>query len=178
MVLVTNDDRNNLLIIIVVITTVIIATFLINGFISKMQQVTDHGEKTMDRIGSQLVGNISNATQVNTLNLIQFNKSMGDVVKSNDEIVRSNNATISKLTEVVHNFSEANIANGKALKETISNNSKTFQALLIEQHKTTLVLVNISKQLASQFPLVENGTVSSSVIPTVYNNNTNQTIHK
>src|SRR5215212_3795001 len=154
--MVSNDDRNNLLIVIVVISTVLIATFLINGFISKMEQVTDHGEKTMDRIGKQLVGNISNATQVNTLNLIQFNKSMSDVVKSNDQIVRSNNATIGTLTEVVHNFSEANIANGKALKDNIANNSKTFKALLEEQHKTTSVLSNISKQLAQQYPIEDN----------------------
>jgi flagellar biosynthesis/type III secretory pathway chaperone len=177
--LVTNDDRNNLLIIIVVITTVVIATFLINGFISKMQQITDHGEQTMNRIGTQLVGNISNATKVNTLNLFQFNKSMADVVTSNDKIVASNNVTIGKLTDVVHNFSAANIANGKALKDNIANNTKTFLALLKEQHDATVYLGHISKQLSSQFPLIENGTVSSAVIPTVYNNHTgNQTTHK
>src|SRR5215212_8796156 len=143
--MVSNDDRNNLLIVIIVISTVVIATFLINHFISKIEQVTDHGEKTMDRIGKQLVGNISNATQINTLNLQQFNKSMVDVVRSNDQIVRSNNATIGNLTDVVHNFSDANIANGKALKDNIANNTKLFLALLKEQHQTTLVAQNISK---------------------------------
>lgn len=177
--MVTNDDRNNLLIIIIVITTVVIATFLINGFMAKMQQITDHGEQTMNRIGSQLVGNISNATKVNTLNLQQFNRSMGDVVESNDLIVASNNATINNLTDVVHNFSSANIANGKALKDNIANNTKTFLALLKEQHDATVYLGHISKQLSSQFPLEENGTVSSSTIPTVYSNHTgNQTTHK
>jgi flagellar biosynthesis/type III secretory pathway chaperone len=173
--LVTNDDRNNLLIIIIVITTVVIAAFLINGFITKMQQITEHGEQTMNKIGKQLVGNISNATQINTLNLFQFNKSMGDVVSSNDQIVRSNNATIGKLTDVVHNFSQANIKNGRSLADNIAHNTQTFLALLKEQHDATVYLGHISKQLSSQFPLEDNGTE----IPTVYSNNTNQTtIHK
>lgn len=158
--MVTNDDRNNLLIIIVVITTVIIATFLINGFIAKMQQITEHGERTMNTIGKQLVGNISNATQINTLNLQQFNQSMADVVESNDEIVVSNNATINNLTKVVEGFSKANVANGKTLKDLIANNSHTFAALLAEQHKTSLILANISKQLDKM------------------TTTTNQTIHK
>ena len=115
----------------------------------------------MNRIGKQLVGNISNATQINTLNLQQFNRSMADVVESNDEIVVSNNATINNLTKVVEGFSKANIANGKTLKDLIANNSHTFAELLAEQHKTSLILANISKQLVDK------------IITT-----TNQTIHK
>lgn len=138
--MVTSDTRNNIVVIVVIVAVAILVSLFVVVFSNSLLQVATHGENTINTVGKSVAGNITKSAEVNELNLNQFNKSMAD-------IVRSNNATIGNLTNVVHSFSDANIHNGKDLKNVISNNSKLFKALLDEHHKTTILLTNISKQL-------------------------------
>jgi hypothetical protein len=145
--MVNTDTRNNFIVIVVIIAVAFLVATFVYIFANSILQVANHGETTMNKIGKAVAGNVSNATQINSLNLMQFNKSMSDVIKSNGRIVASNNATIKNLTNVVHNFSDANIANGKGLRDNIANNSKLFIGLFKEQKRASDILANISKQL-------------------------------
>jgi hypothetical protein len=145
--MVSPDTRNNFIVIVVIIAVAFLVATFVYIFANSILQVANHGETTMNKIGKAVAGNVSNATQINSLNLMQFNKSMTDVIKSNGRIVASNNATIGNLTDTVMNFSKANIANGMGLKNLIGNNTKIFAALYKEQKRASDILQNMSKQL-------------------------------
>ena len=163
--MVTADTRNNLLVLIILIAVAVLVVAFITIFANSILQVARHGEDTVNTIGKSVAGNVSKSSDINQNNLVQFNKSMTDVIKSNDRIVQSNNETISNLTDTVKNFSKSNSKYLSGVENNTKNNRITFLDLLKEQHKTTLVLQNISKQL-NLVPIVPIVPNNGSINPT------------
>lgn len=138
--MVTTDTRNNVIVIIILIATATLVSTFVLVFATSILNLAQHGENTVNMVGKSVAGNVSQSAEINRLNLMQFNKSMTDVIKSNDEIVQSNNNSINNLTDIVHNF---NIANSKYLNSVNNNtgaNSKLLNLIVKE-------LQNISKKL-------------------------------
>lgn len=146
--MVTPESRNNIVTIVAIIAIAILITAFIYIFSSSLIQVAQHGENTVNVIGKSVAGNVSKSADINRLNLLQFNRSMTDVITSNDNIVKSNNASIANLSSLVKNFSAANTKYLASLDTTIAKNKLTFNDLLKEQKRASDYLVIISKQLS------------------------------
>jgi len=145
--MVTPDTRNNIIVIIVIIAVAILVSIFVVMFSNSLLQVANHGEDTINSVGKSVAGNVSEATQVNRLNLNQFNKSMTDVIQSNDNIVLSNNQSLANLTKMVDKFSTANGKYLTAVTNNTGQNKKALNSILVELKIQTAILKNISKQL-------------------------------
>lgn len=172
--MVDGDTRNNLIVIIILIATAIIITAFVAVFYGNIADLAQSGESTINTVGKSVAGNISLSAEVNKLNLHQFNKSIDDVIRSNDKIVVSNNRSINNLTHIVHAF---NMANSKYLGAVTNNTgaNKGILMTIIHELKTqTAILQNISKKLdiVPVTPVVvnKNGTIPQNCViktPTV-----------
>jgi len=145
--LVSPETRNNIVTIVAIIAIAILITAFIYIFSNSLMQVAQHGENTVNVIGKSVAGNVSQSAEINRLNLLQFNRSMTDVITSNDNIVKSNNASIGNLSALVKNFSAANTKYLASLDTTIAKNKLTFNDLLKEQKRASDFLEDIAKLL-------------------------------
>ena len=146
--MVSTETRNNIVTIVAIIAIAVLITTFIFIFSNSLLEVAQHGERTVNDIGKAVAGNVSKSADINQMNLIQFNRSMNDVIASNDKIVASNKASIANLSQIVTNFSASNTKYLSNVDQNISKNRVTFDLLLKEQKHTSAILVNISKQLA------------------------------
>ena len=162
--MVTEETRNNVIVVIVLIAIAILIAAFIYVFSNSLLQVAQHGENTVNTIGKSVAGNVSKSADINQMNLVQFNKSMTDVIASNDRIVHSNNASINNLTAMVHNFSASNSKYLYAVTNNTSVNKISLYGIMKELKKQTLLLQNISKKL-DVVPVAP-------VVPTPINNST------
>ena|GEM_PF-4450355 len=142
------DSRNNAIVVAVIIAVAIMVTAFIYLFATSILQVAHHGEETMNSVGTSLIGNISNATEVNQMNLMQFNKSMTDVIQSNDRIVDANNQSLANLSKIVHNFSSANTAYLNVVK-----NNTGFNGLILAKILATLQSIDKKLDLLPVTPI-------------------------
>lgn len=123
--MVTADTRNNIIVIVVLIAIAVLIAGFMYVFSTSLLEVARHGENTVNLVGKSVAGNISNATETNSVNLLQFNRSMTDVVKS------TNNQT-----KYLVQFNNNSLMN-----------RNVFTQLLDEHMKTNKLLAEISKKL-------------------------------
>lgn len=142
--MVTPDTRNNIIVIVVIVAVAILVALFVVVFSNSLLQVADHGEKTINSIGKSVAGNVSEATAVNRLNLLQFNKSMSDVIQSNDNIVDSNNKSIANLTSMVNKFSKSNSLYLSAVTNNTGSNKQLLNDILAELKTQTELFRNIT----------------------------------
>jgi hypothetical protein len=145
--MVTAEDRNNFVIVVVILATAIVSGILISGFIDKMQQVSNHGERTMDKIGNKttksldtLVSNVTNATAKSSHNSMM-------IISSMNNMSNTINGSITNLDKNVKLFQTQNVGGISNMTGTIASLIAIFQHQVYEQHQTNLWLSNISKQL-------------------------------
>jgi hypothetical protein len=138
---VTSDTRNNLIIVIVLMAMALMVTVLISNFIANMERVTKHGEKTVDEMGTNLINNVTQAT-----NRSSNNSKM--IVSALNNVSKNNNASITVLANILDNFSTTSRAN----LEEVNNNSQTNKIInqqnLKQNQRTNLLLGNVTKQLS------------------------------
>lgn len=159
--MVSPETRNNIVTIVAIIAIAVLITTFIFIFSNSLLEVAHHGEQTLNDIGKAVAGNVSKSAEINQMNLLQFNRSMADVIASNDKIVASNNQSINTLSQIVQNFSESNTKYLSNVDQNISKNRITFDQLLKEQKHTSAILVNISKQLAGIVTIPEPNTTNT-----------------
>ena len=146
--MVTPDTRNNVVTLVAIASIAILITAFIYIFSTSLIQVAQHGESTVNIIGKAVAGNVSKAADINRMNLVQFNQSMADVVKSNGKIVESNKHAISNLSSIVQNFSKINTKYLGEVDNNITSNNGLLQKLYATHKDILESLQNISKQLA------------------------------
>jgi predicted PurR-regulated permease PerM len=145
--MVTQDTRNNIVVIVVIVAVAILVALFVVVFSNSLLQVANHGEETINTVGKSVAGNISKSAEISQLNLNQFNKSMSDVIKSNDNIVDSNNKSLANLTTMVNKFSKSNSVYLSAVTNNTGANKQVLLSILTELKTQTAILKNISKQL-------------------------------
>ena len=144
-----------------VIAIAILITAFIYIFSSSLIQVAQHGESTVNIIGKAVAGNVSKAADINKMNLVQFNQSMADVVKSNGRIVESNEHAISNLSGIVQNFSRINTKYLGEVDNNITSNNNILQKLYSTHKEILESLQNISKQLDMMMMATTAGNVTT-----------------
>jgi predicted PurR-regulated permease PerM len=145
--MVDNDTRNNLIIVVVLVATAILIAAFITIFSNSILDVARHGEETVNSIGKSVSGNISKSADINQLNLLQFNKSMTDVIASNDRIVHSNQQALQNLSGIVSNFSKYNAQYLLYVGNNTAANKQTLQDVLHElQLQTQFMQNNLTTQ--------------------------------
>lgn len=172
--MVDSDTRNNYIVIIILIATAIVITTFVAIFYGNIADLAKSGENTINTVGKSVAGNVSLSADVNRLNLHQFNKSIGDVVASNDRIITSNNRSINNLTTIVHDFNKANSIYLSAVTNNTGANKGILSTIISELKTQTAILQNISKKLdvVPVTPVVvnKNGTIPQNCViktPTV-----------
>ena len=146
--MVTQESRNNIVTIVAIIAIAILITAFIYIFSNSLIQVAQHGENTVNVIGKSVAGNVSESAAINKLNLQQFNRSMADVIKSNDRIVDSNKKAISNLSTIVQNFSKINTKYLLEVDNNITSNNDLLHKLYSTHQEILGTLQNISKQMS------------------------------
>lgn len=152
--MVNPETRNNLIVVVIIVAVAILIVGFIYAFSNSLLQVAQHGENTVNLVGKSVSGNVSEATDINRLNLQQFNRSMTDVIASNDKIVVSNNNSIANLTGLVDKFSKSNSIYLGAVTNNTSANKGSLIAILTELKKQTALLTSIDKKLTNTVPIV------------------------
>ena len=146
--MVTQESRNNIVTIVAIIAIAILITAFIYIFSNSLIQVAQHGENTVNVIGKSVAGNVSESAAINRLNLLQFNRSMADVITSNDRIVDSNKNAISNLSTIVQNFSKINTKYLLDVDNNITSNNDLLRKLYSTHQEILGTLQNISKQMS------------------------------
>ena len=146
--MVTPDTRNNIVTLAAIIAIAILITAFIYIFSNSLMQVAQHGENTVNVIGKSVAGNVSQSAEINRLNLLQFNRSMADVITSNDRIVDSNKNAISNLSTIVQNFSKINTKYLLDVDNNITSNNDLLRKLYSTHQEILGTLQNISKQMS------------------------------
>jgi len=146
--LVSPETRNNIVTIVAIIAIAILITAFIYIFSNSLIQVAQHGENTVNVIGKSVAGNVSESAAINRLNLLQFNRSMADVITSNDRIVDSNKNAISNLSTIVQNFSKINTKYLLDVDNNITSNNDLLRKLYSTHQEILGTLQNISKQMS------------------------------
>ena len=146
--MVTPDTRNNIVTLAAIIAIAILITAFIYIFSNSLMQVAQHGENTVNVIGKSVAGNVSESAAINKLNLQQFNRSMADVIQSNDRIVDSNKKAISNLSTIVQNFSKINTKYLLEVDNNITSNNDLLHKLYSTHQEILGTLQNISKQMS------------------------------
>jgi len=131
-----------------IIAIAILITAFIYIFSNSLIQVAQHGENTVNVIGKSVAGNVSESAAINRLNLLQFNRSMADVITSNDRIVDSNKNAISNLSTIVQNFSKINTKYLLDVDNNITSNNDLLRKLYSTHQEILGTLQNISKQMS------------------------------
>lgn len=167
--MVTPETRNNLVTIAAIIAIAILITAFIYIFSSSLIQVAQHGENTVNFVGKSVAGNVSKSADINRMNLYQFNRSMADVIKSNDRIVDSNRYAIDNLSSIVQNFSKLNTKYLGDATANITSNNHLLQSLLATHHDILETLQNISKQMSMLVGNVSVTPANSSSAATIIN---------
>lgn len=152
--MVNPETRNNLIVVVIIVAVAILIVGFIYAFSNSLLQVAQHGENTVNLVGKAVSGNVSEATDINRLNLQQFNRSMTDVIESNDKIVVSNNNSIANLTKLVDKFSKSNGIYLGAVTNNTSANKGSLITILTELKKQTALLTSIDKKLTNTVPIV------------------------
>jgi predicted PurR-regulated permease PerM len=140
--LVTTDTRNNVIVVVVIIAIALLITTFIFLFSNSILQVAQHGENTINTVGKSVAGNISKSADINQLNLNQFNKSMTDVIASNNAIVSSNKQSLQNLSELVANFSKYNAQYLLMVGNNTGINKQSLQNILHELELQTQFMQN------------------------------------
>ena len=146
--MVSPETRNNIVTIVAIIAIAILITAFIYIFSNSLIQVAQHGENTVNVIGKSVAGNVSESAAINRLNLLQFNRSMADVITSNDRIVDSNKNAISNLSTIVQNFSKINTKYLLDVDNNITSNNDLLRKLYSTHQEILGTLQNISKQMS------------------------------
>jgi predicted PurR-regulated permease PerM len=142
--MVTPDTRNNIIVIVVIVAVAILVALFVVVFSNSLLQVANHGEDIINTVGKSVAGNVSEATAVNRLNLNQFNKSMADVIQSNNNIVESNNKSLANLTTMVNKFSKSNSLYLNAVINNTGTNKILLNEILAELKTQTELFKNIT----------------------------------